>query len=199
MIETRATRRYTIADLAALPDDEWHRYEIIDGVLYVSKAPRTEHQAVCSCFNIDLGIWSRTTGLGEVLQGPGLIFDDGSGVEPDVVWVSRARRAVIEQADWHLHGAPELVVEVLSPGATNERYDRDTKLALYSRFGVLEYWVPDWQQQRVYVYRRPPATPPTAGEQPPLTLVAKLGPGDTLTSPLLPGFALPVARLFQRG
>jgi hypothetical protein len=49
MIETRATRRYTIADLAALPDDERHRYEIIDGVLYVSKSPRTEHQAVCSC------------------------------------------------------------------------------------------------------------------------------------------------------
>jgi Uma2 family endonuclease len=199
MIEARAQQRYTIDDLAALPNDEWHRYEIVDGMLYVSKAPRTEHQAVVSGLNIDLGVWNRESGLGEVLPGPGVIFSQGSGVEPDLVWVSRERLAVIEGDDGHLHGAPELVIEVLSPGATNERYDRDTKLALYSQYGVLEYWVPDWQQQRVYVYRRPEASTTTPGEAPPLTLIATLGPGDTLTSPLLPGFALPVARLFQRG
>ena len=198
MIEARATKRYTIDDLAALPDDEWHRYEIVDGVLYVSKAPRTEHQAVCNRAATALTVWNDESGLGEVLPGPGIIFSQGSGVEPDLVWVSRARLAMIDADDGHLHGAPELVIEVLSPGAANERYDRATKLALYSRYGVQEYWVPDWQQQHVYVYRRPaaPQTPP--GEEPPLALVTALGGGDTLTSPLLPGFALPVARLFQR-
>ena len=198
MSDARATKRYTIDDLAALPDDEWHRYEIVDGVLYVSRAPRTEHQAVCNRAATALTLWNDESGLGEVLPGPGIIFSPGSGVEPDLVWVSRARRAAIEGDDGHLHGAPELVVEVLSPGAVNERYDRETKLALYSRYGVQDYWVPDWQQQRVYVYRRPATTTTTPGEEPPLALVATLGAGDTLTSPLLPEFALPVARLFQR-
>jgi hypothetical protein len=84
---------------------------------------------------------------------PGVIFADDDDVVPDVVWISQARRAAALGPDGHLHAAPELAVEVLSPGSANERRDREVKLKLYSRRGVLEYWIVDWRTQQVEVYR----------------------------------------------
>jgi Uma2 family endonuclease len=70
---------------------------------------------------------------------PGLIFSDTDAVIPDVVWVSHERLARLEDEAGPLRGAPELVVEVLSPGALNERRDREAKRKLYSAYGVQEY------------------------------------------------------------
>jgi Uma2 family endonuclease len=78
---------------------------------------------------------------------------------------------------------------VLSPGATNERRDREAKLKLYSTRGVDEYWLVDWRTQTVVVYRRQAAQ---------LRLQATLRREDPLASPLLPEFALTVAELFDR-
>jgi len=80
-----------------------------------------------------------------------------------------------------------LVIEVLSPGRANEVRDREVKLQLYSRRGVQEYWIADWRRHTVDVYRR---------EDGALRLVATLSDGDTVTSPLLPGFASPVSSLW---
>ena len=185
---------WTIHDLERFPDDEWHRYEIIDGELFVSRAPGDHHQYTCTQAMVDVAIWSRQTGLGVVLVGPGVIFSEVDAVEPDFVWLSHARLAQIEGDDDHLHGAPELVVEVLSPGAKNEQWDRDRKLRLYSRYGVDEYWMLDPRARQVEVYRRPAAGARASSR---LRLVATLGVADTITSPLLPGFAVPVAQLFR--
>jgi len=87
----------------------------------------------------------------------------------------------------HLTAAPELIVEVLSPGAENQRRDRDLKLRLYSARGVQEYWIIDWQLQQVEVYRR---------ERTALRLVTTLFARDELTSLLLPDFSCSVAQLF---
>jgi Uma2 family endonuclease len=87
-------------------------------------------------------VWSNQTSLGVTLQAP------------DVVWISRERLAVTLDQTGHLHTAPELVVEVLSPGRTKERRDREVKLKLYSCRGVSEYWIINWQQQKVEVYQR---------------------------------------------
>jgi len=111
-----------------------------------------------------------------------------SSVAPDVVWISRERLAVTLDQTEHLHTAPELVAEVLSPGRTKERRDREVKLKLYSCRGVSESWSIDWQQQKVEVYQR---------QQIALHLLATLYATDTLTSPLLPGFACPVVTLFD--
>ena len=77
-------------------------------------------------------------------------FDDD--VAPDLVWISRERRAQGLRADGKLHAAPELAVEVLSPGDTNERRDREFKLKLYAREGVEEYWLVDWRAQTVTLF-----------------------------------------------
>ncbi|HLH26405.1 MAG TPA: Uma2 family endonuclease [Chloroflexota bacterium] len=184
------TKRWTVADVEALPYDEWNRYEIIDGELFVSRQPRDEHQDASGEIIIGLGNWNHQTRLGSVLHTPGLIFSNHDAVAPDIVWISRERRAAVErQDDGHLHGAPELVVEILSPGAANERRDREIKLQLYSDQGVDEYWIVDQRAQTVAVYRRHDTR---------LRLVETLQRDDALTSPLLPGFSLPVAHIFER-
>jgi Uma2 family endonuclease len=188
MAETPAAVRFTVADLELFPEDG-QRYEIVDGELFVSRAPRFEHQITCGEVTLALGEWNRQTQLGRVIPGPGVIFSDYDSVIPDLVWISHAQWALIAGEDGHFHGAPDLVVEVLSPGATQERRDREAKLRLYSVRGVREYWIVDWRTQTVTVHRRHEGL---------LRLEATLGREDSLTSPLLPGFAVPIGRLFER-
>lgn len=87
-----------------------------------------------------------------------------------------------------LQGSPDLVIEVLSSGAENARRDRQVKLKLYSVRGVLEYWIADWQNKQIEIYRREGGT---------LQLAMTLYSNDILTSPLLPDFACPVQELFD--
>jgi Uma2 family endonuclease len=88
----------------------------------------------------------------------------------------------------HFIIAPELVVEILSSGEQNEQRDKSIKLKLYSRYGVQEYWIVNWQLQTLEIYRRTDAQ---------LQLVATLLGGDNLTSPLLPGFKVEIDRIWS--
>ena len=187
------TRRYTLADLehVAQPWDDT-RYEIIDGELFVSTQPSLEHQYACHMTAVKLHLWNEQSGLGLVLPAPGVIFADDDNAAPDAVWLSKERLRAVLQEDGKLHGPPELIVEVLPPGAENERRDRDAKLKLYSRRGVDEYWLLDTHQQRVEVYRRQPSDPDV------LRLAAVLGEEDLIESPLLPGFGVRVGELLYR-
>lgn len=183
---TAAERRWTSADLDVFPEDGKH-YEIIDGDLYVSRQPDFQHQLTSGELLVALRAWSRQTGAGTAVIEPGLIFADDEDVVPDVVWISRERLPHVLGEDGKLHAAPELVVEVFSPGPKNERRDREVKLTLYSRQGVREYWIADWQGRQVLVHRR---------ERGALRLIATLHDDDTLESPLLPGFTCRVGDLF---
>ena len=182
------TTRWTSADLESMPDDG-KRYEVIDGDLYMSKQPHWYHQFVCVSISATLHVWNNDAGLGEVNCAPGVIFADDDDVVPDLVWISNARLATALGADGKLHVAPELVVEVLSPGGPNERRDREAKLKLYSRRGVIEYWIVNWQARQIETYRREDAQ---------LKLAATLFESDAIQSPLLPGFSCGVASLFSR-
>jgi Uma2 family endonuclease len=179
--------RMTSRDLQVLPDDS-KRYEVIDGELYVSRQPHNYHQLVSSRIWELLQVWSRQTKAGEAINAPGLIFAEDDDVAPDVTWMSRERRATAFQADGKYHAAPELVVEVLSPGTINEQRDRETKLKLYSRRGVLEYWIVSWIEQRLEVYRRDEGI---------LKLHGTFYKNDLLQSPHLPGFACQVGQFFD--
>ena len=178
--------RWTTADLELLPDNG-DRYEIIDGELFMTLAPHWGHQKAIGNLYQELNTWSRSTGFGEAGINPGLIFTEADNVIPDLVWASNERLAILLDAAGHLTAAPELIVEVLSPGADNERRDRDLKLRLYSVRGVQEYCIVNWQLQQIEVYRR---------EQASLRLIATLLSNDELTSPLLPGFSCFVSWIF---
>ena len=177
---------WTTADLELLPESS-NRYEIIDGELFVTRAPHWGHQRASTRITSRLDDWSIATGRGEAVQAPGLIFSDADNVIPDIVWISQERLENGLDESGHLIVAPELVVEVLSAGAENERRDREAKLKLYSIRGVQEYWIINWRSSQVEVYRRQKAI---------LTLICTLFPGDELTSTLLPGFACAIDRLF---
>jgi Uma2 family endonuclease len=180
-----ATYRWTSRDLETLPENG-KRYEIIAGELYVSRQPHLNHQIVCSNIVGVLRQWSEQTRLGILIFTPGIIFADDD-VVPDVVWVSHERLASIIEPDGNLHAAPELVVEVLSPEEMNARRDRETKLKLYSRRGVLEYWIVNWQKLQIEVYRR---------EEAALRLASTVYDSEVLQSPHLPGFHCQARQLF---
>src|SRR5947209_11026204 len=135
-----------------------------------------------------LQTWSDQTQLGMANLAPGIIFTDDNNVVPDVVWISRERLTTALQKDRKLHSSPELVVEVLSPGSENERRDREVKLKLYSRRNVKEYWIVNWRERSLEIYRREDAV---------LTLDRTLDDSDVLESPLLPGFRCEVSQLFE--
>jgi len=179
--------RFTSADLEVMPDDG-KRYEIIDGELYVSKQPNYHHQYTCNEVATQITIWTKQTGQGRVIPAPGLIFAEDDDVAPDVVWVSNDRLPLALRSDGKFHSAPELIIEVLSPGFANEKRDRDAKLKLYSRRGVDEYWLIDWLVRAVEVYRRQNAA---------LHLVDTLRVDDVLQTPLLPEFSCVVSTLFD--
>lgn len=178
---------FTTKDLAHLPQNESVNYEIIDGELFVTRSPHRLHQRVCVKLSRYLDAWSENSGLGEAIIAPGLILSDIDNVIPDVVWVSKERLAQIEDEAGHLLGAPELVIEVLSPGKSKENRDKETKLKLYSIYGVSEYWICDRFTKQVSIYRRENAR---------LVLVATLLENDSITSPLLPKFSCLVNKLF---
>src|SRR5262249_6031617 len=159
-------------DIDLLPDNGV-RYEIVDGELFMAKAPHWRHQD--TCFNVCelLNQWSRSTGLGRSIITPGVLFGEADNVIPDVVWGSNERLAILMDDAGHLRGAPELVVEVLSPGVENERRDREAKLKLYASRGVQEYWIADWRVRQIEIYRRQNAT---------LHLIATLFEHDELST-----------------
>jgi Uma2 family endonuclease len=179
----------TVADLDALPDEPGTRYELFDGELYVSRQPQFGHQIICTHIAGALWAWNEGSSLGYVLGAPGVVFGERDAAAPDVAWVSHARLGTIIGESAALQGAPELMVEVLSPGAANQRRDREVKLRVYSRYGVDEYWLVDPAAETIAVYRR-------GGDS--LQLVATLGAADTLTSPLLPGFSVGLDKLLRR-
>ena len=179
---------WTTRDLEAMPDDGgWKRYEIIDGELSMTRAPHLFHQGAASRLHIRLGVWSEETDLGRVFETPGVIFTTTDAVIPDLIWISRDRLTHGIDDGGHLIVAPELIVEVLSPGEQNEQRDREVKLKLYSRHGVQEYWIVNWQRKSIDVYRR---------EEAQLQRVSTLYVGDLLMSPLLPGFSMKCDRIF---
>ena len=176
----------TVADLDCTPDDG-NKYELIEGEIYMSRAPSLTHQITLQNFLMTLGSYVIENPIGIVVPGPGVIFDDFNGVIPDIVFFSNERRVEIASGD-RLSGAPDLVIEIISPGTENERRDRVLKRRLYGRFGVKEYWLVDLMNRSVEVY---------ALGQDGLELKASYRGDDELTSSLLPGFHARLTELFK--
>ena len=179
-------RRWTVADLEGLPENG-DRYEIIDGDLFVTRAPHWDHQDIAGAIYAELRAWSQVSGLGKAGFGPGVVFSPTDAVIPDVVWTSNERLAQALDSSGHLTLAPELVVEVLSQSEQDQRRDSKTKLTLYSQRGVAEYWIVDRDRRVIEIYRR---------QESGLQLTQTLEETAQLTSPLLPGFSYLVQSVF---
>ena len=137
--------RWTYADYAALPDDG-NRYEIIAGVLYTTPAPGAGHQSVSARLVTFLVTHVEFAGLGRVFAAPvDVELAPDTVVQPDIVVILSANLDRITPS--RIIGAPDLVVEILSPGTAG--YDRREKQDAYARAGVGEYWIVDPGAQTV--------------------------------------------------
>ena len=176
--------RLTYEDYCLLPSDG-KRYEIIDGELYVTPSPQFAHQISVTRMTRYLSAFVEDNHLGLVFVAPfDVVFSQFDVVEPDILYVSKARSEVLTRKN--VQGAPDLVIEVVSESTA--KIDRTIKLKLYARFGVLEYWIFDPNGPSAKIYRRQHGA---------LELVATLGPNDSFTTPLLPGFSLPLKKLVE--
>ncbi len=178
--------RLTNADMEAMPDDG-NRYEVIDGEMYVSPPPSFHHQTILVNVAFAFGSYLRHHPIGRITPGVGVIFDDYNGVTPDLVFATHEKmhRSMV---GGRFRSAPEIVIEILSPGSTNERRDRHVKHNLYAARGVGEYWLIDPENRSVEIHRRD-----EAGN---LLFHKTLQHSDEITSAFLPGFRVPAEAFF---
>jgi Uma2 family endonuclease len=174
--------RYTYDDYARLPDDR--RYEVIDGELYLTPAPTPYHQIVSRRIERLLEDHVEKAKVGIVIHAPcDVVLSQFDVLQPDIFFISTGRLAVIGEK--YISDAPDLVVEVLSPG-TRKR-DRFIKSKRYARFGVREMWIADPQKKTIEVF---------VNTEEGFRREALHAGDEVLRSPLLPGLEVPLARVF---
>jgi Uma2 family endonuclease len=167
-----------------MPDDGMRR-ELLGGDLHVTPAPGPSHQRVVLRLAVLLDAWVRRHALGEVFPAPvDVVLSEADVVQPDLVYVSAGRLDIVTARA--IQGAPDLVVEVLSPSTAP--LDRGPKLATYARAGVREYWLvdPDMRAAEQHV--------PEGGAFRPAARAAGDG---TFTSPLLSGLSITPADIWR--
>lgn len=137
--------RITAAEFSQLPETT-QPTQLIEGEIIVSPAPIPTHQIIC------LRLGRRIEDLmpnGLVFIAPiDLYLDEENMPQPDILWVAENGRCKVTEK--RLEGAPELIVEILSPSTA--RIDRREKFLLYQRHGVTEYWLADPIARFVEVY-----------------------------------------------
>ena len=179
--------RLTYDDFVHFPDDG-NRHELIDGVHYVTPSPEVRHQAIVVRLVIAIGNHLQSNPhLGRVFVAPlDVVLSNHDIVEPDVLFVATEQAAILTEKN--VQGPPALVIEVLSP-STRKR-DAQAKRRLFERSGVREYWLVDPELDTVQVLRISPE-----GK---LVRVVELSMenDETLTTPLLPDWALALRDIF---
>lgn len=183
-----ATAQMTAEEFLALPEDpNGQRSQLIDGEVVMSEPTRMHNGSQAATF-FALGRWTRDApGRGWVGFPLNIQIDDRNVHAPDVVWYREGRAP--GRDDPAPYPAPDLAVEVRSPSTWRLNIGR--KKDNYERRGVGELWLVDTAADVVFVFRR---------SQPDATrfdVSLDASPGDTLTSPLLPGFAVAVDEIFE--
>ena len=128
--------KFTYRDYVNTPEDK--RYELLDGELILSEAPSRNHQGSQVNIGSPLYVFVRSNGLGVVYFAPrDVVLTDTDVVQPDLMFISNERLHIDTERE--VRGAPDLVVEILSPSTSGR--DRTFKRALYAKHGVKEYWL----------------------------------------------------------
>ncbi len=186
MATTQRVVKLTCEDYRAAPADE--RYELLDGDLVMVAAPNLRHQELQFRIGRELGNFIVEHSLGKLFFAPcDVILSDTDVVQPDLLFVSREREHLLSSGE-NVQGAPDLVVEILSP-ATADR-DQGYKRELYGRHGVTEYWLVDPVAETVSIHRQ-------RQREGVLALSRTFSRKQTLRSPLLTGLELDLKDIFS--
>jgi Uma2 family endonuclease len=179
-----AQGEWTYEDWLRLPDDGY-RYEVIDGVLYMSPPPLIRHQRTSMRIETRFIDFLKLHPSGEILHAPvGVRLPNQSvPLQPDIVFIRAERLDIIREN--YIEGTPDLIIEILSP--SNWLYDRREKLQVYQEAGVLEYWIVDPRAEIIEIYIL---------EQGIYRLAGQYGRGAVASSLVLGGFQVPVDVIF---
>ena len=184
MATTGHAVKRTYEDYCRTPDDK--RYELLNGELMMVPAPNRKHQEVLGALYAELRRFTQEHGAGRVFVAPfDVVLSDTDVVQPDVLFISRAREHRI--TDENVRGAPDLVIEVLSPSTADR--DLGYKHELYCRHGVLEYWIIDPVAETVAIHRQRDGKFERTG---------RFGRGESLATAVLEGLALALDDILAR-
>ena len=182
-----SARRLTYEDFVRIPDDG-KRHEIIDGVHYVTPSPAFRHQQLLGRLHAAIFTFlEQHPEIGQVLLSPlDTVITPFDVVEPDLLFIAADQPEIVTEPN--IQGAPALVIEILSP-STRAR-DKGIKRQLFDRGGVREYWLVDPNGRDLTIYRR------TADGKFPRVAQLSVADEATVVTPLLPGFAFSLVKLF---
>lgn len=176
--------RLTYRDYAILDDDK--RYELIEGELYMTPSPTSYHQSVLLNLLDFFRAYIRKKRSGAVFCAPlDVVLTPGDVVQPDILFISNENKGIITEKN--IQGAPDLAVEILSPGSLER--DRIVKKYLYEKHGVKEYWIVEPVGKFIEVL--------TLKENR-FEFVGTFFFDDVLTSPLLKGLKIPLKEVFKQ-
>ena len=176
-------RYTTYEDLRRLPEDG-HRYELFDGEVHLAPSPTSWHQEIV--IRLVLLFRQAVQDRSRVLIAPlDVVLGRATALQPDLLLVREENLAIVGDV---IRGAPDLVVEVLSPSTAE--IDRGIKRDLYARHGVSEYWLVDPQNESIEILR-------LDAEMGAYRLAASLQAGDRAMTPLLPALSIDLSQLFQ--
>lgn len=180
-----AAELLTVEDYRATPEGK--RYQLIEGELYaMSPSPKFIHQVIA--WNL-VGIFNRYLErhpVGRAFFAPFDVYlSDNDVVQPDVFFVAKDALKLVQEDG--VHGAPDLVIEILSPSSA--QLDKKQKRRVYARAGVKEMWLvdPSLLQIQRYDFARDTAKP-----------VELIEEDETFSTPLLPGLTFAAAEIFKR-
>ncbi len=177
-----ARKRYTYADFLRFPDDG-NRHEILDGQWIMTPPPTTDHQLIIMNLIRILASYIERRKLGLLLTSPvGVVLGQTRIVQPDLLFVAKSRRSIVRKDA--VHGAPDLMTEVLSPSTAS--LDRGRKLKAYEGSGVKEYWIVDRASLTVEVHG--------FGRSPKLRVLQK---GQSFESDVVRGLSVRVDDVFR--
>jgi Uma2 family endonuclease len=177
--------RLTVENYKILPETG-PRYQLIEGDLYMAPAPNRFHQDIA--FNLEhiLRTYLDAQPIGKAYHAPFDVYlDDYNVFQPDILVVLNDRLSIFTDAG--AEGAPDFVVEILSPKTA--RLDRDNKRRVYATSGVRELWIiaPEKRQIEVYLLQENATAP-----------AASYGEQDRFESQLFPGLTFDAAKIFAQ-
>ncbi|MCP4345215.1 MAG: Uma2 family endonuclease [Desulfobacterales bacterium] len=177
--------QWTYDDYLELPEDGC-RYEIIEGVLYMTNAPDIDHQFTVVKIVSKIEHFVTENKLGYVLTAPFEVHlsEKSKPVQPDVLFISAEKWP--EPGSKYYDGAPDLVVEVLSP--STRRTDQVVKYMAYEKAGVGEYWIVNPKTHQVQVF--------TLGRKE-YVLAGEFAGDDVIDSKVLAGLEITAGSLFN--
>jgi Uma2 family endonuclease len=144
----RAKRLWKYNEMVAELPETNQSVELWDGQIVMSPSPHPDHQRIVLRFCERLNRFVSQSKLGEVFVSPlDVVLSPRRAVQPDVLFVSNQRKHIIKD---HIHGVPDLAVEVISAGTWQR--DRVSKKSLYEQFGLPEYWIVDPESRTIEVF-----------------------------------------------